>query len=201
LGYHASEEGDDMSATTHEKTLLTAEDFWEIPDVAGKRFELVEGELIEMPAAGGTHGYIVKVLLRLLDPFVVANDLGEVFGDGLGYIISRDPDVVRVPDVSFVARERIPAGGIPEGFIPFAPDLAVEVVSPNDRADDVHDKVREYLGAGTRMVLVLWPKHRSVSVHEPGLVARELGPEDELDGGDVLPGFRVRVGELFAVEG
>jgi Uma2 family endonuclease len=201
LGYHASEEGGDMSATTQAKKLLTAEDLWEMPEVPGKRFELVKGELVEMPAAGGTHGLIVKIVLRRLDPFVVADDLGEVFGDGVGYIISRDPDVVRVPDVSFIARERLPAGGVPEGFIPFAPDLAVEIVSPNDRAQEVHAKVREYLAAGTRMVLVLWPKDRAATAYGPGMEARELGPEDEWDGGDVLPGFRARVGELFAVEG
>ena len=75
----------------------------------------------------------------------------------------------------------------------------MEIVSPGDRANDIHDKVREYLAAGTAMVWVLWPRSQSATVYGPDGSARELGPDDELDGGDVLPGFRVRAGELFAV--
>ncbi len=79
------------------------------------------------------------------------------------------------------------------------PDLAVEIVSPNDRADDINDKVHEYLEAGARLVWVFWPRRRAVMVHEPDQPIHELGPDDFLDGGDVLPGFRVRVADLFAV--
>ena len=176
--------------------LLTAEDLYAMPDVPGKRFELVKGELVEVPIAGYPHAQLVRALQRLLDRFVVEHRPGEVFGDGLGYIIARDPDVVRVPDVSFIARERLPAQGI-QGFVPFAPDLAVEIVSPGDRAEELYGMVREYLAAGVRLVWVFWPKYRAVSVHAPGAPTRELGHDDELDGGDVLPGYRVRVSELF----
>ena len=179
------------------KQLLTAEQLWAMPEVPGKRFELVKGELVEVPPAGGLHALIVKVFLRLLDPFVLARNLGEVFADGLGYIIGRNPDIVRVPDVSFVSRARLPAGGIPEGFIPFAPDLAVEIVSPGDRAEEVYGKVREYLAAAARLVWVVWPRHRAVTVYTANGEVRELREGDELDGGAVLPGFRVRVAELF----
>lgn len=178
--------------------LLTAEQLWALPGVPGKRYELVGGELVEVPGAGGLHGLLVKVFLRLLDPFVLAHRLGEVFADGVGYIIARGPDVVRIPDVSFIARERLPAGGIPEGFIPGAPDLAVEIVSPGDRAEEVYGKVREYLDAGARLVWVVWPRHRTVTVYTPDGQVRERREGDELDGGDVLPGFQVRVAELFA---
>ena len=180
------------------KQVLTAEELWALPEVPGKRFELVRGELVEAPGAGGVHGVLVKVFLRLLDPFVLTHGLGEVFADGVGYIIARAPDVVRIPDVSFIARGRLPAGGVPEGFIPGAPDLAVEIVSPGDRAEEVYGKVREYLGAGTRLVWVVWPRHRAVTAYTPDGQARELAEDGELDGGDVLPGFRVRVAELFA---
>ncbi len=181
------------------KQLVTAEGLWALPEIPGKRFELVRGELIEVPGAGGLHSLIAGLLYRLLAAFANERDLGLAFGDGTGYIIARAPDIVRIPDASFVSWGRIPEGGIPEGYIPLAPDLAIEVVSPGDRADDVHDKVREYLEAGTRLVWILWPRHRSVAVHEPGGLARELRPDDELDGGDVLPGFLVRVAELFEV--
>lgn len=178
---------------------VTAEQLWEMPEKPGVRYELVDGEVVEVPGTGGLHSLIAGSLYRMIHGHATENDLGVAFHDNTSYLLRRSPDLVRIPDVSFASWERIPVGGVPEGYLPFAPDLAVEIVSPNDRADDVHDKVREYLDAGIRMVLVLWPKHRSVSVHEPGLVACELGPEDELDGGDVLPGFRVRVGDLFDV--
>lgn len=177
--------------------LVTAEELWAMPEVPGKRYELVKGELIEVPGAGYLHAQLVNALLRRLDAFVAAHDLGAVFGGGLGYVIAHTPDVVRIPDLSFIAKGRLPSADA-QGFVPFAPDLAIEIVSPGDRAVAVYGKVREYLEAGTRLVWVLWPKYRTVSVHTPGGVTRELGPDDELDGGDVLPGFRTRAGELFA---
>ena len=180
--------------------LITAEEMYAMPDVPGKRFELVRGELVEVPPATYPQALLVVAVVLRLHQFVAERGLGEVFGDGLGYIIARDPDVVRVPDVSFVASRCVRAGRI-EGFVPFAPDLAVEIVSPNDRAEDVYGQVREYLAGGVRLVWVLWPTSRSVSVHAPGEPTRELGPADELDGGDLLPGFRVSVATLFESAG
>lgn len=190
------------------RQLLSAEELWEMPELPGKRFELADGELVEMPGTGGLHNLIVGLVYELIRPFVLGRRLGQVFTDGTSYLLRRGPDRLRIPDVSFVSWDHLPEDGVPEGYIPVAPDLAVKVVSPNDRADDVHDKVdqrketlvREYLEAGARMVLVLWPKRRTVTVYEPGVAAHELGPDDDLDGGDVLPGFRVRVDELFNVE-
>ncbi len=181
------------------KQLVTAEELWALPERPGVRYELVEGELVEVPGAGALHNVIAALVYELIRAFVRERDLGVVSTDGAGYILDRGPDLLRIPDVSFVSWERVPEEGIPEGFWPVAPDLAVEVVSPGDRADEVHDKVREYLDAGTRLVWVLWPRRRSVTAHTPDGVARELGPDDELDGGEVLPGFRARVAELFAV--
>jgi Uma2 family endonuclease len=176
--------------------LMTAEQFQEMPDDPGKRYELVNGEVVEVPFANHNHGRIVMALMRMLDTFVLDHDLGEVLGDGNGFIITRAPDSVRGPDISFIAQERVPEDAFP-GVIPFAPDLAVEIVSPSDRASEVHDKVYQYVGNGVRLVWVLWPTTRSVSVFTSGNPVTELGPDDELDGGDVLPGFHVRVGELF----
>jgi Uma2 family endonuclease len=181
-----------------EQKLLTAEDFWEMPEFPGKRFELVHGELVEMPGAGGVHGVIVMVICEYLRAAMRALGGGYVALDGVGYIVARDLDVVRVPDASFVAQERIPPEGIPVAHWPFAPDIAVEVCSPGDRAEDLHVKVGEYLAGGSRLVVVVWPRTRSVTRYEADGTARELGPDDVLDGGDVLPTFRVRVADLFA---
>jgi Uma2 family endonuclease len=180
------------------KQRLTAEELWALPEVPGKRYELVRGELVEVPGAGGVHAQLIVNLLLLLHPFVTGRGLGRVFGDGLAYVIARDPDVVRIPDVSFIAQARLPDGSVPEGFIPGAPDLAVEIVSPGDRAEEVYGKGREYLDAGARLVWVVWPRHRAVTAYTPDGQSRELREDDELDGGAVLPGFRVRVGDLFA---
>ena len=186
-----------MSTVGERERVLTAEDLEVLPERPGVRYELHEGKLVEMPGAGGIHAAIVVRLVLLLHQFVTSRRLGFVFGDGLGYILRRHPDTVRIPDVSVVRRERVPAEGIPEGFWPGAPDLAVEIVSPHDRAEEVHERVRDYLVAGTRLVWVLWPKSRTVTVYWPDGTARELGPDEKLTGGDVLPGFDVTVSELF----
>lgn len=154
--------------------------------------------MVEVPGAGMLHGLIAALVYDLLRAFVRERDLGLVLPDGVGYLLDRRPDLLRIPDVSFVSWQRIPEEGASEGFWPFAPDLAVEVVSPNDRAEDVRDKVREYLAAGARLVWVLWPKHRSVTLYAAGGATRDLRPDAELDGGDALPGFRVPVAALFA---
>lgn len=113
-----------------------------------------------------------------------------------GFITARDPDTIRAPDVSYVRAERIPED-VPEGFWELAPDLAVEVVSPGDTAVEVREKVREYLAAGVPMVWVMYPGTREVIVHTADGLARAYGPDDVLEGLDLLPGFRCRVAELF----
>ncbi len=163
----------------------------------GVRTELVKGELIRMSPSGGPHGKVTVRVGGLLDAFVRARGLGVVFGAETGFILARDPDTVRAPDAAFVSKARLPGGKVPEGFFPAAPDLAVEVLSPDDRATEVEAKVQEYLDAGTRAVWVFSPKTRSLTVHRPGGEARRLGPEDVLDGGDLLPGFTMKVADFF----
>jgi Uma2 family endonuclease len=189
-----------MHAIGQEERLLTADDLVALPERPGIRYELHEGKLVEMPGAGALHNLLVGLVYRLLFAFVSQQRLGLVFCDGAAFVLRRNPDTVRIPDVSVVRRERVAAGGIPEGFWPGAPDLAVEIVSPHDRAEEVHERVRDYLGAGTQQVWVLWPRSRTVTVYWPDGTARELGPDDQLTGGDVLPGFAVAVRELFVVE-
>jgi Uma2 family endonuclease len=127
-------------ATPVQEHLLTAEDLSKMPD-DGNRYELVRGERVYMAATGGQHGIVASSLDQRLRNFVEAHELGEVCAAETGFRLAQNPDTVRAPDVSFIAGERIPAGGVPEGYWPFAPDLTVEVISPSDRFDDVLTKV------------------------------------------------------------
>lgn len=179
------------------KQLTTAEDLWNMPEVPGRQFELVNGVLVEMPGAGGLHGLIAALLVRGLGSFVDEARLGLVFTDATSYILRREPDLVRIPDASFVSWARIPPEGVPEGFISGAPDLAIEIVSPGDSAQDVYDKVHQYLDAGTLMVWVLWPRYQAVTLYRIDGSVQELSGADFLEGDDVLPGFRIPVSTLF----
>ena len=149
-----------------------------------------------MPPAGPRHGEVAGEIYLLLRAYLRSNPIGRAYTD-VGFILARDPDVVRGPDVAFVRNDRLPPPDERDKYFPFAPDLAVEVVSPNDRAGDTLDKVIEYLDAGTRLVWVAHPSRRVVNVYHADRTARLLASGDDLDGGDVLPGFRVTVADIF----
>lgn len=178
---------------------LTAEDLLDMPEVPGKRFELVDGELVEVSPSNDLHHAIVEVVYDVLRDHVRQHNLGLVRFDGLAYVIKRGPDQVRVPDISFVAWDRVPESRPVERFWEGAPTLAVEVVSPTDRANDIQERVQDYLEAGTRQVWVLWPSRRTVTVYDADDGVRQLGPDASLDAGGALPGFDVRVGDLFEI--
>lgn len=175
--------------------LMTADELLRLND--GLRHELVKGELLTMTPAGTTHGMVAARLARLLGNWVDERGLGYVLGAETGFKLATDPDTVRAPDASFVAMQRIPPEGVPEKYWPGAPDLAAEVVSPGDSYEEVRAKVQEWLEAGTRLVWVVRPRARQVEVHTPDGRIALRGAEDELDGGDVLPGFACRVAALF----
>jgi Uma2 family endonuclease len=144
--------------------LATADELSVMPD-DGFRYELVKGEVRRMPPAGSEHGAVAINIAVVIAQFVKAHGLGVVFGAGAVFKIASDPDAVRAPDLAFVRRERIPEAGVPRGFWPGAPDLAVEVISPGDTYTEVEEKVNDWLNAGTRMVLVLNPRTRTVTVY------------------------------------
>jgi len=177
------------------KTLTTAEELWQMSD--RKKFELVRGELIEMSPPGGTHGSTAVRLSMRLQRFVEEHQLGEVMVES-GFRLASNPDTVRGPDISFLAKGRIPSTGLPAGFISGAPDLAVEIVSPGDTASEVQDKVQEYLTSGSHLVWVVYPQQQIVSVHYPDGTAKTLQAADRLEGEAVIPGFSCNVGEIFA---
>jgi Uma2 family endonuclease len=175
---------------------MTALEFLAMPD-DGMLHELIRGEVTTMPLPGWRHGAIAAEIGRLLANHVKAQRLGRIYAAETGFLIERDPDTVRGPDVSFVRQERLAEITDPERHVPFAPDLAVEMVSPSDRPAEVAEKVAAWLSAGTRVVWVIEPGDRTVTVHVGDQPSRTLQPDDTLDGGDCLPGFTCAVADLF----
>ncbi len=179
--------------------LMTAEDLWEMPEVPGKQFELVNGELVEMPTASHYHNLIVFLIGRLIESFATERDLGYTFVDGVSFVLRRNPDDVRGPDVSFLAKDRVTSLDMLLKPWDGAPDLAVEIISPSDRATEINEKIKSYQAAGTRLIWVVWPDTQSVTTYDARGSISDLQSEDILDGGDVLLGFTVAVGRLFEV--
>src|SRR5262245_45488704 len=163
--------------------LMTAAELLRLPD-DGQRHELVAGELRSMAPSGGEHG---RVIIKLTVPFatyIEAHGLGAVFGAETGFLLAVDPDTVLAPDLAFVRRERVEAVGNERSYWPGAPDLVAEVISPNDLYTEVEEKVAAWLAYGARMVLVLNPRRRTVSLHRPDRPVRVLTDADVLDGED-----------------
>jgi Uma2 family endonuclease len=175
---------------------VTAEELWELAQ-EGQAYELIKGELINVSPPGGEHGDITSEIILLLRGYAKKKNLGKVLTES-GFRIAAEPDTVRSPDVSFLAQDKIPAGGLAKGFISGSPDLAVEVVSPNDTASQIQDKVQDYLAHGTRLVWVVYPQQRIVIVHYPDGTAKTLHEADSLSGENVLPGFSCQVKEIFS---
>jgi Uma2 family endonuclease len=176
-------------------TQYTPEDLLTLPD--GKNYELVHGHLVEKQM-GFDSSYVAGEIVALLKAFARTGRPGWVLSSDAGYqCFPDDPDKVRKPDASYISLERLPANQKPTGHCRIAPDLAVEVISPNDLALEVDHKVSEYRSAGVRLVWVVNPQEHTVEVHRltgPGTI---LGAADDLTGEDVLPGFRCRVADLF----
>ena len=167
---------------------------------SGSRYELIEGELRPMSPTGYEHGRSTANFGSMLGIHVRTNRLGDVLAAETGFVIARTPDgraTVLAPDVSFVAKGRIPADADTRRYLELAPDLVVETLSPSDTAREVADKVAMWLKAGVKVVLTLDPASKSVKVHRPEKDILSLTGDDVLDQDDVVPGFRYRVSEIF----
>lgn len=185
-----------------EQKLMTAEEFWEMPRESDKRYELVRGVVVEKDktmagGTGGRHGVIEARLARYIGAFVEDNGLGFATGSSSAYILARNPDLIRIPDLGFVALDRMPRP-VPSQFIPLAPDLAVEVVSPGDTASEVREKVSEYLKHGVRLIWVIYPELQTADVYTAPDQISSVSEEGTLSGGAVLPGFTLPLKTLFA---
>jgi Uma2 family endonuclease len=176
--------------------LVTAEELLRMPD-DGYRYELVRGELRKMAPAGYLHGRIAINITTPLDRHVRAHNLGVVCAAETGFKLASNPDVVCAPDVAFIRRERVEEVGDVEGYWPGAPDLAVEVISPSDTYADVQEKVVDWIEAGTRMILLVMPRKRTVTIYRSLTDIVMLTEHETLDGADVVPGWKLPVRELF----
>ncbi len=150
-----------------------------------------------MSPAGGRHGRIAARIGKLMAIHVDEYQLGECFAAETGFVLSRNPDTVRAPDVAFVSQEKMAALQDDSGFLPFAPDLAVEVVSPNDSFAEVEGKAWMWIASGTRLVLIVEPESETVYVYRAGTDIQVLDPQSVLDATDVVPGWRVQVADFF----
>lgn len=174
---------------------MSIDEFVALPDSAG--FELVEGRLIERKKMGALSDYVAQQVARRLGNFCEENSAGYVFGSETTYRCFDHPNTGRRADVSFVRKGRLPGGRIPEGYLDLAPDLAVEVISPYDRAYDVEEKVALYLRHGFGEVWLVYPNLRAVHVYRKGEPILSFEADQTLVGRGPLEGFTCPVGRLF----
>ncbi|MBL8738906.1 MAG: Uma2 family endonuclease [Planctomycetes bacterium] len=160
------------------------------------RHELWRGELRRMSPAGHHHGGLAARTLVRIATFVERHRLGAVYTAETGFVLARDPDTVLAPDVAFVRTDRLPPKGSP-GFFPGAPDLAVEVLSPDDTRRKVTTKVAAWLEHGTREVWLVDPKRRTLTVHTANAAPHTLAHDATLQDSAVLPGFTLALADLF----
>jgi len=176
-------------------TILTPDELLALPD--GDSYELIDGHPVEKHM-GGESSFVGGRISHRLMQYQEQHPGGWVLPSDAGYrCFPGRPKLVRKPDVSFIRHGRLPGERIPRGDILISPDLAVEVVSPNDLYNEVDVKVSEYLDVGVSLVWVVNPEARTACVYRPDGTARRLRENDEIDGGDVLPGFRCRLAEFF----
>ena len=178
------------------KTLLSLEEFMALPE-DGNRHELSEGELVVTPIPSREHVRIVRQITRILSRFVDEGRLGEVYSEP-GCELSRDPRTLRQPDIAFYSRARHDAMA-PGTFFVGTPELAVEVVSPSNTAQDIEVKVDQFLAAGGIEVWVVYPTMRSVRIYRPGGLAHKLSDRDTITF-DLFPGWSARVADFFDLD-
>ncbi len=177
-----------------ETKLITGEELLEMGDIGP--CELIDGRIVPMSPTGDEHGIVEIKLGGRLDSFVTERQLGWVMGGGVGIYVRRNPDRVRGADVVFISKERLPE---PRGkFLEVAPELVVEIMSPDDRWQNVRDKLEEYFSIGVQWVWVVEPANRAVLVFHSPTEVEKFDEDDTLRGEDLLEGFELPVPNLFA---
>ena len=176
--------------------LLTAEEFAALP-LGEMRSELIEGVLHTMPPAFEDHSESTARLTIILGHFVLTHDLGTMYAAETGFLIARNPDTVRAPDIAFTRKERVSSDSPAPRWVPVIPDLVVEVASSGDRPSELRQKAAMWLEAGVRLVWVALPAQRLIEVYRAGLPVTMLDEAATLDGANVVPGFSTPVAAIF----
>lgn len=176
--------------------LMTVEDLYALPD-DGLRYELVHGAFVSEPPPGGRHGRIAAKLVQRIGAHVEAHRLGVVFTCDTAFVLHREPDTVRAPDVAFVSYERYHAFGDDVAALPGPPDIAIEVLSPSDTSAKVHAKVADYLAAGTPLVWIVDPDLQQVRSYRNLLEPQITTEPGELRADDLLPGLSLPAADIF----
>lgn len=187
-----------MMTTATETRLLTADDLLALPRGYGKRYELIRGVLVEKMGTGRLHSLVVGWIAYWINNYVLLTGYGMMFTGEPGYLLDLEPDTVRCPDVAWFAPSRIP----PEvpGYPNLAPDLAVEVKSPSNSRPEMTAKARMWLSYGAQLAWVADPETATLTIHRENAPPETLSEDDELTGGELLPGFSVPVWRLFRRE-
>ena len=182
---------------TTQKTLLTADQFYDFCCKNDGRYELVDGEVVELSPVRRRHGRTTINIGTAFNLYSRQRGIGYAEVE-VGYIVRQGPDTVRGPDVSFVLNN---SDEYDDGFVPGAPDIAVEVVSPSNTAAEMERKVSEYLAAGSQRVWVIYPAtrraDRRVVVHHPDGTAVTYAGEDVITDEELPPGFSLPLVEIF----
>jgi Uma2 family endonuclease len=179
---------------------MTAEELAALPRGTGERYELIDGELRIMAPASFGHGVIAATVVAILRAFVFPRRLGFVCGAETGFRLQHNPDRVRAADAAFVARSRVPPRNQWDRYLDLAPDLAIEVVSPNDTWTDVTEKAIDWLGHGVRIVWVIDPASEMVWIWRSAAQIEQRRGEEDVDADLVLPGFRCKAADFFVEE-
>jgi len=182
-------------ATVAEK-LLTAEEYARLPD-PGYPTELIRGRIVEKSSPGSRHGQICNKIGRLLGNYAEDRDLGHVLNNDSGVVTERGPDSVRGPDVAYYSFAKVPRGPLTDGYLPVPPEIAFEVLSPDDRWPKVLAKIAEYLEVGALLVCVVNPRKNTVHLYRPEEPDRVLGPEDEWSAPEILGDLCIPVRRFF----
>lgn len=177
-----------------ETRLITGEELFAMGDIGPS--ELIDGRIVPMAPTGGEHGLLEFNLGSELRSFVRQHKLGWVVGGEVGIYTRRNPDRVRAADIAFISREQLPER--PQGFLDVAPELIVEVISPTDRWQDIHEKIEEYFAIGVEQVWIVEPSSRTVRLYQSATEMRKLVESDTLTGEGMLAGFTLPVAEIFA---
>jgi Uma2 family endonuclease len=168
------------------------------PVDSDKRYEVIDGELKEKPPMGATANRVATILARKLDFFAEEHDLGLVFTQECAYqIFPHDPRKTRKPDVSFISKDRLTEDDVPDGNMQIVPGLIVEVVSTHDLAEDLEERIDEYLRVGVNLIWLVHPATHTIYVIRRDGTGERLTGEKELKGEDVIPGFSCPLRELF----